>query len=104
MKPPRRLDDSVIGPNARPRAARHGLPPRHTDIRTEARPRRRRAALRCLECAHALAEHPDPRVRLSLLTEGSESDVVALLVTDLDPKVQSAARHRLRAQAGGLSW
>ena len=50
--------------------------------------------VRCRECAYALAEHPDPLVRVSLVAEGAEPQVLWLLASDLDPMVRLAAGRR----------
>jgi hypothetical protein len=47
---------------------------------------------RCGDCAWALAQHPDPRVRLALAdAPGIPLDVLELLATDPDPLVADRA-------------
>jgi len=48
-----------------------------------------------VECAYALAEHPDPLIRLALLAEGTAPEVLSFLRSDLDPMVRLAATERL---------
>lgn len=55
--------------------------------------------IRCDDCAYALAEHPDPLVRMSLVSEGCEPQVLSLLASDLHPAVRLAAGRR-RAPEG----
>lgn len=51
-----------------------------------------RGETRCPDCAWALAQHPDPRVRLALVTQPRISpEVLELLVTDPDPLVADRA-------------
>ena len=51
-----------------------------------------RGETRCRDCVWALAEHPDPRVRLALVTQPRiPPDVLDLLVTDPDPLVADRA-------------
>ncbi len=46
----------------------------------------------CADCVWALAQHPDPRVRLALVTQPRiPPDVLELLVTDPDPLVADRA-------------
>ena len=59
--------------------------------------------IRCESCVTALADHHDPRVRLSLLDESPPSDVIELLCTDLDPLVARTAAFRLQAALEGTS-
>jgi len=47
---------------------------------------------RCADCSWALAQHPDPRVRLALAAaHGVPPDVLELLATDPDPLVANLA-------------
>jgi len=51
-----------------------------------------RGETRCRDCVWALAQHPDPRVRLALLASRRvPSEVLELLVTDPDPLVADRA-------------
>ena len=51
-----------------------------------------RGDTRCPDCVWALAQHPDPRVRLALVTQPrTPPDVLELLVSDPDPLVADRA-------------
>ena len=63
---------------------------------------------RCVDCWWALAEHPDPRVRLALSAAPAiPAEVLELLATDLDPLVADRAVTALGGYAGSAlsgSW
>ena len=89
----------------RPRAAGAAHPQRHLPgaCRVCWRPCLRRVPpgeTRCADCGWALAQHPDPRVRLALVAQPRiPADVLELLVTDPDPLVADRAE-RLAAFRG----
>ena len=68
----------------------------------------RRGAARCADCWWALAEHPDPRVRLAVgAAPGVPMEVLELLACDLDPLVADRAETSLGADADAAlsgSW